>query len=468
LVLALCAGSLFASLSAQPQPSAANVNSLFVDRFSGGSESATLRDSLVRHLSKSGFHIAPARKDADAVIEGTGQVWVRGYITTNPRSPATNRQAVFAGYLSLEMVSPNGEPLWSCLVTPGKLVWNNIVDDLAGRAAKKLYDAAATMTRSSLSSDITPSTAQAALTGAGATFPAPLYKKWFEDFHQYHSQTQIQYAPTGSRLGIQKLVAGEIDFAGSDVWPERVASPETAAHLRRFATVLGAVVPIYNLGGITRDLRFTPTMLADIFLGRIKRWDDPEIVRWNKGLPLPDAEIVVVHRSDGSGTTWVWSDFLSKVSPAWSSKLGRGTTLDWPTGTGAAGNEGVTDLVKQTPNSLGYVEITYAIQNRLSFGSVRNSAGEFIRADSDSVAEAVNEIDVTSNIPESITNPQAKDAYPIVSFTWLVAPEKLGNPDKEEAFEQVLKWILTSGQKDCAALGYVPLPRRVAERQLSR
>ena len=466
-IFVLCPGSMPLDLSAQ-SPSAGAVSSLFVETFHGGSQSATLRDSLVRHLSKSGFRVVLNRKDADAIIEGTGQVWVRGFTTTNSRSPATNRQAVFAGYLSLEMISPGGEPLWSCLVTPGKLVWNNVVDDLAGRATKKMADAALTVGRSSSALNATGSTVHAALTAAGATFPAPLYKKWFEDFRQSHRQIQIQYAPVGSGLGIQKLVAGEIDFAGSDVWPERVASAETAAHFRRFATVLGAVVPISNLPGVTRDLRFTPTMLADIYLGRIKRWNDPEIMRWNKGLNLPDAEIAVIHRSDPSGTTWIWSDLLSKVDPAWSSTVGRGTTLEWPAGAGALGNEGVADLLNQTPNSLGYVELTYAIQNRLSYGSVRNAAGEFVRADPESVAEAVSEIDVSSNIPESVTNPPGRNAYPIVSFTWLVVPERFTDPDKQAAFDQILGWILTSGQKDCAALGYVPLPRRVAESELPR
>jgi phosphate transport system substrate-binding protein len=238
--------------------------------------------------------------------------------------------------------------------------------------------------------------------------------------------------------------------------------------LRRFATVLGAVVPIYNIKGVTRDLRFTPETLVDIYLGQVRRWNDPEIRRSNSGVDLPDAEINVVHRSDGSGTTSIWSDFLSKVSPAWATSVGRGTILRWPVGTGSEHNEGVAETVQKTPNSIGYVELAYAIQHQLSFGYVRNHAGEYIRADLDSLAEAARDSGAGGEPPKSITDSSGKYAYPIAAFTWIVVPAKTANPMKRDALTALLRWVLTSGQKECAALGYAPLPREVADSQLRR
>jgi phosphate ABC transporter phosphate-binding protein len=446
--------------------SVSQVKSLFIDSFSGGPEASALRDSLVRHLARSRFRLVSSRNDADAVINGRGQVWVRGFITTNSRSPALNRQAVFAGYLSLEMVDPDGQPLWSWLVTPGKLVWNNIVDDLAARGARKLVEAADTTPSPSTASAPSDALRPTTLVGAGATFPAPLYQKWFEDFQQFHPNVRIRYSPEGSELGNKRLVAREIDFAGSDVAPEEVVDSAEASRLRRFATVLGAVVPIYNLGGVPHDIRFTSKILAGIYLGQITRWNDPEIQRWNKGIDLPNAEIVVVHRSDGSGTTWVWSDFLSKASSQWLSSVGRGTSPKWPVGRGVRGNDGVATAVNGTPNSIGYVELTFAIQNRLSFGSVQNPAGEFIRADLESVAEAAREVSSKLAMPSALTNAPGKSSYPIVSFTWLIVPADSGDETKQAAIAEILRWVLTSGQRDCSALGYVPLPRELAESQL--
>ena len=217
---------------------------------------------------------------------------------------------------------------------------------------------------------------------------------------------------------------------------------------------------------MAQDLRFTPETLADIYLGRVRRWNDPEIRNTNKGVKLPDAEIAVVHRSDGSGTSWVWSDFLSKVSPAWSSAVGRGTTLHWPVGIGAERNEGVADAVKNTANSIGYVELTFAIQHQLSFGAVRNRTGEFIHADYESVAQAAKASGNGKAPASTITDPKGKGAYPVAAFTWFVLPEQTTDPAKRTALTELLRWALTSGQKDCAALGYVPLPRETADHQL--
>jgi phosphate ABC transporter phosphate-binding protein len=465
-LLLLLAPQFCIAADAPSVTSLSQVKTLYVESFSGGSDAELLRTSLVRRLAKDRrFNLVQSAKGADAVVNGTGQIWVRGFITINPRNPSTDRQPVYGGYLSLEVVGGDGQPLWSWLVSPGRLTWSNIVDELAGRAADKMIEAgkAAPVTVSATSTSAHP---QTTLTGGGATFPAPLYKKWFQVFEELHPGMYLQYSPTGSQSGLESLVAGKLDFAGSDVAPAVAVGAADAANLRRFATVLGAVVPIYNVKGVTQDLRFTPEALAEIYLGRVRRWNDPEIRRSNKGVNLPDDEIVVVHRSDGSGTTWVWSDYLSKVSSTWSSSVGRGTTLHWPVGTGAEHNEGVAEAVKHTPNSIGYVELVYAIQHDLSFGAVRNRAGEYVRADLDSLAEAAKVPGANGEPPPSITNAVGKYAYPISTFTWIVVPARLADATKRAATTELLRWMLTSGQKECSALAYAPLPRDVTDAQL--
>lgn len=463
LLLLVCVGSPVAR--GQHADSLAHARTLFVEEFSGGSAAVQLRNALVHHLAKKGrFELVSTPDGADAVLRGTGQVWVRGFVSTNARTPAADRHAVYSGYLSLEVVGADAQPLWSWLAVPGRLVWSDIVDDLAGRGAQKLLEAANSV--SAASTAPAAALAQANLAGGGATFPAPLYEKWFEDFAELHSGVQIRYAAIGSQLGVEGLTGGSLDFAGSDVAPQVIVSAEAASHLRSIASVLGAVVPIYNLEGVTKDIRFTPEMLADIYLGRVQRWNDPEIRRYNGGVDLPDAPIAVVHRSDGSGTSWVWSDYLSKVSPAWSSSVGRGTLLRWPVGAGAEHNEGVAETVGKTPNSIGYVELAYAIQHDLSYGAVRNRCGEFIHADLDSLAEAARSSGLPGNLPASITDPGGKGAYPITSFTWLLLPSETADPAKSAALRELLIWILTSGQKECSALGYAPLPRETTDWQL--
>jgi phosphate transport system substrate-binding protein len=246
-----------------------------------------------------------------------------------------------------------------------------------------------------------------------------------------------------------------------------LGNPQVNANFVRVASVLGAVVPIYNLGGLTQDVRFTPEVLAGIYLGKIKKWNDPEIRKANEGVDLPGSDIVVIHRDDGSGTTYAWSDFLSKVSPDWKTAIGTGTRLKWPTGTGVEGNEGVASAVGKTPNSIGYVEMVYAIQHQLSFGAVRNSAGEFIRASLDSLSGAAKIMAASSNAAlPSITNPPGRGVYPIATFTWLLLPQEIADNAKKAALLELLRWVLTDGQKECSALGYAPLPREVADREL--
>jgi phosphate transport system substrate-binding protein len=454
---------------AQRATSLSEVRKVYVDTFSGGIHAAHLRDSLVRQLSRSSrFQIVPSPKDAEAIVTGTGQIWVRGFISINPRTPSTDRQAVFGGYLSLEVSGSDGQPLWSWLATPSKYSWTNFVDNLAGQAARKLLEAGETPATSTPSATPTGTLAQAHVEGAGATFPAPLYRKWFEDFERLHPGVTIRYAPVGSQSGMEMLTGGKLDFAGSDVAPEVAANAPSTSQVRPIATVLGAVVPIYNLKGVTQDLRFTGETLANIYLGRIRRWNDPEIRRSNRGIDLPDAEINVVHRSDGSGTAWIWSDFLSKVSPEWSTRVGRGTTLRWPVGTGAERNEGMAEAVQNAPNSIGYVELAYAIQHQISFGAVRNRSGEFIKADLDSLAEAAKASGIAGEPAASITDSTGKLAYPITAYTWIVVPAHMADPAKKALLNGLLRWVLTSGQKECSALGYVPLPRSLADNQIRR
>jgi ABC-type phosphate transport system substrate-binding protein len=348
--IALLVAGCALTASAEQVDSLAQVKTLYVGSFTGGHEAAHLRESLLRRLVHGRFQLAQSPQSADAILAGTAQIWVKGYVAINPRTPSTDRQAVYAGYLSVEVTSAYGQPLWSWLVTPGKLAWGNIVDDLASQAARRLLEAgqaapAGTVTASSPARTL----AKTDLVAAGATFPAPLYQKWFQDFEQLHPGVHIRYTPEGSQAGDKELIAGKIDFAGSDVAPAVVVDPSAASRLQRIATVLGAVVPIYNLSGAARDLRFTPEVLADIYLGNVRRWNEDAIRRLNKDVDLPDSAITVIHRADGSGTTWVWSDVLSSVSSSWSSSVGRGATLQWPVGVGAEGNGGVAEAVRNTP-----------------------------------------------------------------------------------------------------------------------
>jgi phosphate transport system substrate-binding protein len=464
LLLGIALASM-AAACAQPISTLGQAKTIYIKTFSGGTKAAQFRQSFVNQLSKARrFQIVQSPSQADAVVTGMGQAWVRGHVAVNPKTPAY-RQAVYTGYLSLSVSTTGGQPLWSWLVTPSKLVWTNIIDDLAGNAVRKLIEAADSPNTPSAYQAPSGTLAETSLTAAGSTFAAPLYLKWFEDFEQHHPGVHIHYSPTGSQLGVEQLAKGGLDFAGSDVAPEVVIGSDGASHLRRIATVLGAVVPIYNLRGVTHDLHFTPETLADIYLGRVRRWNDPEILRSNKGVSLRDEPIVVIHRSDGSGTTWVWSDFLSKNNSSWSSSVGRGTVLEWPIGIGAEHNEGVSDAVRQTPNSIGYVEMTFAIQNELTYAAVRNKAGNFIHADLDSILNAAKTLSDNGGA-ESITDSSGKFAYPIAAFTWLVIPAHIADPAKRAALVELLRWILTSGQAECSALGYVPIPHELAESEL--
>jgi phosphate transport system substrate-binding protein len=310
---------------------------------------------------------------------------------------------------------------------------------------------------------------QVLINAAGATFPYPIYSKWFDEYHKKFSNLQFNYQSIGSGGGIKQVTEGTVDFGASDGPMNDMQIAEFKAKhgygILHFPAVLGADVPVYNLPGVSQPLNFTPEALAGIFLGKITKWNDPEIAKANPGVKLPATNIVVVHRSDGSGTTYIWTDYLSKVSKEWEMKVGRGTAVKWPVGLGGKGNEGVSGQVKQTPNSLGYVELIYAAQNKMGFGKVKNVAGNFVEANLMSVTAAAAGINMPDDFRVSITNAPGKDAYPISSFTWLLIPEKIADATKKKAIKDFLGWMLTDGQKMTSALEYAPLPASVVAKE---
>jgi phosphate transport system substrate-binding protein len=304
---------------------------------------------------------------------------------------------------------------------------------------------------------------QVLINGAGASFPAPIYSKWFDAYNKLFPQIKINYQSIGSGGGMRQVREGTVDFGASDMPMTDEDLKQSKTKILHFPTVLGADVVAYNVPGVTQELNFTPEALAGIFLGKITKWSDPEIKKANPGVNLPDKEIVVVHRSDGSGTTYVFVDYLAKVSPEWKSKVGVNASVNWPVGLGGKGNEGVTGLIKQTPNSIGYVELIYALQNMVPYAKVGNASGNFVKADLASIMAAATE--AAKNMPEdfrvSITNAEGKDVYPISSFTWLLIPSKIEDQAKKKAIVDFLKWMLSDGQNMVEALSYAKLPQEV-------
>ncbi|HXO44621.1 MAG TPA: phosphate ABC transporter substrate-binding protein PstS [Candidatus Cybelea sp.] len=300
------------------------------------------------------------------------------------------------------------------------------------------------------------------LNAAGATFPYPIYSKWFDTYHTAHPNIQINYQSIGSGGGIRQLLAGTVDFGASDGPMSDDQLAQAKFKILHFPTVLGAVIPTYNVAGVSTGLNFTQKALAGIYLGTITKWNDPEIAKANPGVKLPGDDIVVVHRSDGSGTSYIFTDFLSKASDDWKNKVGKGTSVNWPVGLGGKGNEGVAGLVKQTPDSIGYVELIYAVQNDIPYGKVQNPAGKFVKADLAGVtAAAASVTDLPDDFRVSITNAPGPTSYPISSFTWLLIPAQISDAQKREAIKDFLKWMLVDGQKYNEGLSYAQLPKSV-------
>ena len=306
------------------------------------------------------------------------------------------------------------------------------------------------------------------ITGAGATFPAPIYSKWFSEYNRLHPNIEVNYQPIGSGGGIKQISSNTVFFGASDgpmTNDQLLAAPGKLMH---FPTVLGGVVPVFNVNGVSQ-LKFTGPLLADIFIGKITKWNDPAIGKVNPGVKLPGDDITVVHRSDGSGTTYIWADYLAKVSPEWKQKVGVSTSVNWPVGLGGKGNEGVAGIVRQTPGAIGYVELIYALQTKISYGPVQNMAGEFVNASLDSVTAAA--AGAAGKMPAdfrvSITNAPGKGVYPISSFTWLLLYENPKDKATARTFNQFMTWMLTDGQKYTRDLGYAPLPANVVQMEMA-
>lgn len=304
------------------------------------------------------------------------------------------------------------------------------------------------------------------LTGAGATFPYPIYSKWFSEYSSAHPGVEVNYQSIGSGGGIRQVTSGLVDFGASDMPMTDDMLASSKVKLLHIPTVLGAVVPVYNVPGVS-ELRFSSDVLADIYLGKIANWNDGRIAKDNPGAHLPDQKIIVVHRSDGSGTSFIFTDYLSKVSTEWAGGPGKGTSPSWPVGVGGKGNEGVAGLVRQMPGAIGYVELIYALQNKIAFGSIKNAAGNWITASISGVTEAAASIkQMPSDFRVSITNAPGANSYPISSFTYLLIPTSGSNEVNRKVLKDMLSWIVKSGEGEVSSLSYAPLPDALAQKEL--
>jgi phosphate transport system substrate-binding protein len=309
---------------------------------------------------------------------------------------------------------------------------------------------------------VLPAFGQTTINGAGATFPNPMYQKWFSEYHKAHSDVQFNYQSIGSGGGIRQVLAQTVDFGASDGPMTDEQLSQAKSKILHIPTVLGAVVPAYNVPGVKTDLKFTGQALAGIFLGKITTWNDKAITSANPGIDLPNQPIIVVHRSDGSGTSFIFTDYLSKVSSEWQSTVGKGTSVKWPVGLGGKGNEGVAGQIRQLEGSIGYVELIYAVQNKIPYGIVKNASGEFVKASLDGVTAAAASVkSMPTDFRVSITNAPGKESYPISSFTWLLIPTQSKDAAKGKIISDFLVWMLDNGQKMTAELTYAPLPDSV-------
>jgi phosphate transport system substrate-binding protein len=440
---------------------------LYIEAFATKADTQKLRDDVTAELRKLGsFSLVSDEANADLVMGGGGEIWIKGYRSFSPRSHMkmpSNGTPIYGGFLSVELKNKQGLTVWSYLATPGTAS-EDVSKDIAKRIAKHLTES---LGESEISLPASPPHPAVSLNGAGATFPYPVYQKWFTNFQTEAPGASISYDAIGSEAGIRKLLAGSVDFGASDS-PEAIhqLAPDEERNYLLFPSVIGAVVPIVNLPGVTESVAFTPEALAGIYLGKITKWNDPILKRANRGLNLPDLDIVVIHRSDGSGTSYAWTDYLSNLSPEWKAQVGVGLTPKWPTGRAATGNDGVAKLVKELGGSIGYVEFIYALQNHLCYGSIRNQNGEFVEASLESIAAAVNQsAGIPDDFKKSLVDAAGEGAYPIASFTWIVVPAHVADDAKRSAIEAFLKWMLGPGQRQAAALGYLALPSELVARE---
>ena len=443
------------------------IKRLYVEPFTTKSGSERLRADLVAEIRKlRSLSLVPNASNAEATLSGGGEIWIKGYQSLNPRSgqrPSAGRP-VYGGFLSVELKDSRGETLWSDLVTPIPSS-SDIFQDLSKRIARHVAQAMEQGLRPLAPAAIPQPTT--VLKGGGSTFSNPVYQKWITNYRRDNPNVRITYDSVGSGEGIRRLLAGEVDFGASDN-PEsiREIAPGEAENYSFFPSVVGAVVPIVNLPGLSGEIAFTAEALAGIYIGKIKRWNDPVLRKANPHLRLPALDIVVVHRADGSGTTYAWTDYLSRTSPEWKRDVGPGLAPKWPVGRAAEGNEGVSALVKELGGSIGYVEFIYALQHHLSYGAVRNRNGEFVGASLESMSIAVHHsLAVRDDLTVSVVDPPGAGAYPIASFSWFVLPVHIASDGKREAIKQFLRWMLGPGQRQAAALGYLALPADVVSRE---
>jgi len=466
--LACCcvvAGSAVAWQAKQPGA----IRRLYVEPFITKAGAEELREDVIAELRKTrSVSLVSGESGADAILGGGGEIWIKGYRYRSlyPRSGrmASAGTPIYAGYLSVELRDPKGETIWSYLATPGTAS-ADVSKDLAKRIAKHLAEALDQGAAPSRTGALPQPTT--VLKGAGATFPYPVYEKWIRNYRLENPAVEIAYDAVGSAAGIRRLLAGAVDFGASDS-PEAVReiAPGEEGKYLLFPSVAGAVVPIVNLPGFPSDIKFTPEALTGIYLGKIKKWNDPVLQQANRGLHLPDLDIVVVHRADGSGTSYAWTDFLSKTSPEWKAQVGSSLDPKWPVGRAANGNEGVAQLVKELGGSIGHVEFIYALRNHLSYGKVRNRNGEFVAASLETIAVAASRtVEMADDFKVSIVNPTGAGAYPIASFTWFVVPTRISDETKRNAMAGFLRWMLGPGQRQAAALGYLALPKEVVNKE---
>jgi len=457
------AGSALAWQAKQP----GKIRRLYVEPFITKAGAEQLQEDVIAALRKMrSISLVSVESSADAILGGGGEIWIKGYRSLNPRSGwlPSNGTPIYAGYLSVELRDPKGETIWSYLATPGPAT-ADVSKYLAKRIAKCVAEA--------LDEDAAPSRAgplpqpTTTLKGAGATFPYPVYAKWIANYRRENPAVEIAYDAAGSEAGVRSLIAGAVDFGASDS-PDVIyeIAPRDEGKYLLFPSVVGAVVPIVNLPGFPSDIKFTPEALAGIYLGKIKKWNDPVLKRANQSLLLPDLDIVVIHRADGSGTSYAWTDYLSKTSPEWKARVGSSLDPKWLIGRAANGNDGVAKLVKELGGSIGYVEFIYALQNHLSYGKVRNRNGEFVAASLESIAVAASRsVEIGDDFKVSIVDAPGAGAYPIASFTWFVVPAHIADGTKRDAIAGFLRWMLGPGQWQAAALGYLALPRDVVSKE---
>jgi len=455
--------AMFGSALAQQTAPTNQIRRLYVEPFATQAGSEKFREDVIRELRRLNVvSLAADELNADAILGGGGEVWIKGYRSHNPQlgKVAPNGTPIYTGFLSIELRDKDGQTIWSYLATPPEAS-GDVSKDLSRLIVRKLVEALKQGEAPSQAAPLPQATI--VLKGAGATFPFPVYTKWFTNYRRENPAVQITYEPIGSEAGVRKLLANSVDFGASDS-PDvvHVLAPEDEDKYLFFPSVVGAVVPVVNLPGLAGDIAFTPEALAGIYLGKIKKWNDPILTRANRGLHLPDLDIAVVHRADGSGTSYVWTDYLSKISPEWKAHAGTGLAPKWPVGLEANGNDGVSKLVKERAGAIGYVEFIYALQNHLTYGRVRNRDGKFVSASLESIAAAASHsMKVSQDFKVSIVDAPGTDAYPISSFTWIVVPVRSADDATRNALAGFLHWMSGPGQRQAAALGYLPLPQDV-------